>query len=75
MLRARAVQSGALFRPLMPVCVARHPDRGPTDEEKARHYLWRFWRHIPWQAIRPFMIEVGMVGYSLEQVEGFAKGP
>ncbi len=19
----------------------------PTDEEKARHYLWRFWRHVP----------------------------
>ncbi len=19
----------------------------PTDEEKAQHYLWRFWRHIP----------------------------
>ncbi|MDR2104773.1 MAG: polyphosphate:AMP phosphotransferase [Deferribacteraceae bacterium] len=19
----------------------------PTDEERARHYLWRFWRHIP----------------------------
>jgi polyphosphate kinase 2 (PPK2 family) len=19
----------------------------PTDEEKAHHYLWRFWRHVP----------------------------
>ena len=19
----------------------------PTDEEKAQHYLWRFWRHVP----------------------------
>ena len=19
----------------------------PTDEEKAQHYLWRFWRHLP----------------------------
>jgi len=19
----------------------------PTDEEKARHYMWRFWRHLP----------------------------
>ena len=19
----------------------------PTDEEKAKHYLWRFWRHVP----------------------------
>src|SRR5205085_12669194 len=23
------------------------PISKPTDEEKAHHYLWRFWRHIP----------------------------
>ncbi len=23
------------------------PIAAPTDEEKARHYLWRFWNHIP----------------------------
>jgi polyphosphate:AMP phosphotransferase len=23
------------------------PIAAPTDEEAARHYLWRFWRHIP----------------------------
>ena len=23
------------------------PISSPTDEEKAHHYLWRFWRHIP----------------------------
>ncbi len=23
------------------------PIAAPTDEERARHYLWRFWRHIP----------------------------
>ena len=23
------------------------PVAAPTDEEKAHHYLWRFWRHIP----------------------------
>jgi polyphosphate:AMP phosphotransferase len=23
------------------------PIGAPTDEEKARHYLWRFWRHVP----------------------------
>ena len=23
-----------------------HPHRRPTDEERARHYLWRFWRHL-----------------------------
>jgi polyphosphate kinase 2 (PPK2 family) len=23
------------------------PIAAPTDEEKARHYLWRFWNHVP----------------------------
>ncbi|MDX1519024.1 MAG: polyphosphate:AMP phosphotransferase [Gammaproteobacteria bacterium] len=23
------------------------PVAAPTDEEKAHHYLWRFWRHLP----------------------------
>lgn len=23
------------------------PIAAPTDEEKAQHYLWRFWRHVP----------------------------
>jgi polyphosphate:AMP phosphotransferase len=23
------------------------PVAAPTDEEKAHHYLWRFWRHVP----------------------------
>ncbi len=25
----------------------RGPIAAPTDEERAHHYLWRFWRHIP----------------------------
>lgn len=24
-----------------------HPFSAPTDEEKAHHYLWRFWRQLP----------------------------
>ncbi|MYN13346.1 hypothetical protein GSY71_09355 [Pusillimonas sp. TS35] len=24
-----------------------HPISAPTDEERARPYLWRFWRHLP----------------------------
>src|SRR3954451_19079668 len=24
-----------------------YPGAAPTDEEKARPYLWRFWRHVP----------------------------
>ena len=23
------------------------PIAAPTDEERAHHYLWRFWRHLP----------------------------
>ena len=44
----------------------------PTDEERAHHYLWRFWRHLP----RPGRIAIfdrshyGRV--LVERVEGFA---
>lgn len=45
----------------------------PTDEERAHHYLWRFWRHIP----RPGMITIfdrSWYGRVLvERVEGFAR--
>ncbi|OGT88183.1 MAG: polyphosphate:AMP phosphotransferase [Gammaproteobacteria bacterium RIFOXYA12_FULL_61_12] len=47
----------------------------PTDEEKAHHYLWRFWRHIP----RPGRITIydrSWYGRVLvERVEGFAEEP
>jgi polyphosphate:AMP phosphotransferase len=44
----------------------------PTDEEKARHYLWRFWRHIP-QAGHVTIYDRSWYGRVLvERVEGFA---
>jgi polyphosphate:AMP phosphotransferase len=44
----------------------------PTDEEKARHYLWRFWRHIP-QAGYVTIYDRSWYGRVLvERVEGFA---
>lgn len=47
----------------------------PTEEERAHHYLWRFWRHIP----RPghFVIfDRSWYGRVLvERVEGFATEP
>jgi len=48
------------------------PVAAPTDEEKAHHYLWRFWRHIPRAG---YMIIYDRSWYGrvlVERVEGFA---
>jgi polyphosphate:AMP phosphotransferase len=43
----------------------------PTDEEKAHHYLWRFWRQIP-RAGRMTVFDRSWYGRVLvERVEGF----
>lgn len=46
-----AAGKGGIIRRLTPVLDARNyrviPIAAPTDEEKAHHYLWRFWRHLP----------------------------
>jgi AMP-polyphosphate phosphotransferase len=45
----------------------------PTDEERAQHYLWRFWRHIP-RAGQVTIYDRSWYGRVLvERVEGFAK--
>ena len=44
----------------------------PTDEEKAQHYLWRFWRHIP-KAGQITIYDRSWYGRVLvERVEGLA---
>lgn len=44
----------------------------PTDEERAHHYLWRFWRHIP-RAGHLLIFDRSWYGRVLvERVEGFA---
>jgi AMP-polyphosphate phosphotransferase len=44
----------------------------PTDEEKAHHYLWRFWRHVP-RAGHMIMYDRSWYGRVLvERVEGYA---
>lgn len=49
------------------------PTAAPTDEEKARHYLWRFWRHIS-RAGRVTIYDRSWYGRVLvERVEGFAR--
>ncbi len=44
----------------------------PTEEERAHHYLWRFWRHIP-RAGRVAVFDRSWYGRVLvERIEGFA---
>jgi polyphosphate kinase 2 (PPK2 family) len=48
------------------------PIAAPTDEERAQHYLWRFWRHLP-RAGRLTIFDRSWYGRVLvERVEGFA---
>ncbi|MFO1128040.1 MAG: polyphosphate:AMP phosphotransferase [Rhodospirillales bacterium] len=48
------------------------PFAAPTDEERAQHYLWRFWRHLS-RAGRMNLYDRSWYGRVLvERVEGFA---
>lgn len=48
------------------------PVAAPTDEERAHHYLWRFWRYLP-RAGRIAIFDRSWYGRVLvERVEGFA---
>ena len=48
------------------------PIAAPTDEEKAHHYLWRFWRRLP-RAGEVVIFDRSWYGRVLvERVEGFA---
>lgn len=48
------------------------PVAAPSDEEKAHHYLWRFWRHLP-RAGHITIYDRSWYGRVLvERVEGFA---
>jgi AMP-polyphosphate phosphotransferase len=48
------------------------PIAAPTDEERARHYLWRFWRHLS-RAGRVTIFDRSWYGRVLvERVGGFA---
>lgn len=45
----------------------------PTDEERAQHYLWRFWRRLPYPAGTTTIFDRSWYGRVLvERVEGFA---
>jgi AMP-polyphosphate phosphotransferase len=45
----------------------------PTDEEKARHYLWRFWRRLPMAGTIGIFDRSWYGRVLVERVEGFAK--
>ena len=68
-------KGGAIQR-LTARCDPRHykvwPIAAPTDEEKARHYLWRFWTRLP-KAGEVAIFDRSWYGRVLvERVEGFA---
>lgn len=44
----------------------------PTDEEKAQHYLWRFWRHLPRDGYVTIYDRTWYGRVLVERVEGFA---
>ncbi|TNF34841.1 MAG: polyphosphate:AMP phosphotransferase [Gammaproteobacteria bacterium] len=48
------------------------PIAAPSDEEKAHHYLWRFWRHIPRRGYLTIYDRSWYGRVLVERVEGFA---
>jgi polyphosphate:AMP phosphotransferase len=73
---ADAAGKGGAIRRLTAALDARDyqviPIAAPTDEEKAHHYLWRFWRHLP-RAGRVTIFDRSWYGRVLvERIEGFA---
>jgi polyphosphate:AMP phosphotransferase len=44
----------------------------PTDEERAQHYLWRFWRHMPRAGYTTIFDRSWYGRVLVERVEGFA---
>jgi polyphosphate:AMP phosphotransferase len=48
------------------------PIAAPTDEERAHHYLWRFWRHLPRGGMLSIFDRSWYGRVLVERVEGFA---
>jgi polyphosphate kinase 2 (PPK2 family) len=48
------------------------PIAAPTDEERAHHYLWRFWRHLPRRGMLSIFDRSWYGRLLVERVEGFA---
>jgi polyphosphate:AMP phosphotransferase len=48
------------------------PIAAPTEEERAHHYLWRFWRHVPPPGVVAIFDRTWYGRVLVERVEGFA---
>jgi polyphosphate kinase 2 (PPK2 family) len=48
------------------------PIAAPNDEERAHHYLWRFWRHLPRAGVVTVFDRSWYGRVLVERVEGFA---
>jgi len=71
-----AAGKGGAIRRMTRAMAARNcrvvPIAAPTEEERARHYLWRFWRELP-RAGRLLVYDRSWYGRVLvERVEGYA---
>ena len=51
------------------------PVAKPTDEEKAHHYLWRFWRHVPRAGLVSIYDRSWYGRVLVERLEGFCTEP
>lgn len=72
-----AAGKGGTIRRLASALNARdyqvHPIAAPTEEERAQHYLWRFWRHLA-RAGRVTIFDRSWYGRVLvERIEGFCR--
>lgn len=70
-----AAGKGGAIRRITHALDARHykvvPIAAPTDEEKARPYLWRFWRHLPARGKLAIFDRSWYGRVLVERVEGF----
>lgn len=70
-----AGKGGAIRRisaALDPRMYRAYPIAAPSDEEKARPYLWRFWRHVPRHGHVALFDRSWYGRVLVERVEGFA---
>lgn len=71
-----AGKGGAIRRLIAPIDARIHQVisvAAPTDEERAHHYLWRFWRHIPRAGTITIYDRTWYGRVLVERVEGFAR--
>jgi AMP-polyphosphate phosphotransferase len=72
-----AAGKGGAIRRLTSAIDARNyrviPVAKPTDEEKAHHYLWRFWRHVPRAGLVTIYDRSWYGRVLVERIEGFAR--